>query len=35
MELATMCREEYPRADPLIGRNMFMDDFIAVVDDVN
>jgi hypothetical protein len=30
-ELATMCREEYPNAAPLIASNMFMDDFVARV----
>jgi len=34
-ELATMCREEYPNAAPLIDSNMFMDDFVAGVEDGN
>jgi len=32
-ELATMCREEYPKAAPLIASNMFVDDFVAGVED--
>jgi len=28
-KLATMCREEYPNAAPVIDSIMFMDDFIA------
>ena len=34
-ELATMCREEYPNAAPLLDSNMFMDDFVAGVEDGN
>jgi len=34
-ELAIRCREEYPKAAPLIDSNMFMDDFVAGVDDGN
>ena len=34
-ELATMCREEYPNAAPLIDSNKFMDDFVAGVEDGN
>ena len=34
-ELATMCREEYPKAAHFISGNMFMDDFVAGADDSN
>jgi hypothetical protein len=34
-ELATMCREEYPKAAHFIFGNMFMDDFVAGADDGN
>jgi hypothetical protein len=34
-ELAMMCREMYPKADPLIDSNMFMDDFVAGAHDGN
>jgi len=34
-ELATMCREEYRNAAPLLYSNMFMDDFVAGVEDGN
>jgi len=34
-ELATMCREKYPNAAPLIASNMFMDDFVAGIEDDN
>jgi hypothetical protein len=34
-ELATMCREKYPNAAPLIVSNMFMDDFVAGIKDDN
>ena len=34
-ELATVCREEHPRAAPLIDRNMFIHDLVAGVDDGN
>jgi hypothetical protein len=33
-ELATLCRG-YPKAAPLIASNMFMDDFVAWVQDGN
>jgi len=34
-ELANMCSKEYPNAAPLIDGNMYMDDFVAGVDDGN
>jgi hypothetical protein len=30
-----MCRKEYPSAAPLIDGNMYVDDFVAGVDDEN
>jgi hypothetical protein len=34
-ELATQCRERYPKAAPLIDNHIFMDDFVAEVEDGN
>jgi len=34
-ELATMCKEMYPKAVPLIDSHMFMDDFLTGVADGN
>jgi len=34
-ELATMCREGYPKAAPLAANNRFMDDFVAGAEDGN
>ena len=30
-----MCREEYPNEAPLLDSNIFMDDFVAGVEDGN